>query len=179
MILSLITTWSQMKNSGLLMDVPSPGASCNIFEKFRTCSICLLKSWAAAMLKMSTRKGHQELEEVAACFKHSPMKMWLQFSSSVLLTHQKALWNIGCYSDFFLTRATQLWGPNCSQSLLCYWHYKMLFSAREPIFPFKCSTHLALVWFFLNTKIIRGNLGSQFGSKEGVDVGIKSHMNVC
>lgn len=48
----------------------------------------------------------------------------------------------------------------------------------EPIFKFKFSAHLALVWFFLNTRIITGNLESQLGFKEGVDIGIKSHMNV-
>lgn len=118
MILSLITIQSQVKNLRLLMDVLPPGASCNTLEKFRTCSICLLKSWAAAMLKMCTRKGHERLEGVDAYFKHIPMKMWFPYSSSVLLTHQKGIlecWNIGHCSNLFLNCAIQLWRPNCSQ----------------------------------------------------------------
>lgn len=126
MILSFITVWSQMKNLRLLVDVPSSGASCNTHEKFRTCSICLLKSWNAAMLKMCVRKGHEELEEVDAHFKHFPMKMWFQYSSSALVTHQKGIlefWNTGYSSNSFLNCAIQLWGPNCYQSLLCHWNW--------------------------------------------------------
>lgn len=161
------------------MDVPSPGASCNTLEKLRTCSICLLKSSTAAMLKMCLRKGHEKFEKVDAHFKHFPMKMRFRYSPSVLVTHQKAVWNSGYYNNLFLNCAIQLWGPNCCQSVLCYWNHKMMSVHGNQYLNLSTNyTHLASVWFFLNTRIISGNLASHLGFEEGVDIGIRRNMNV-
>lgn len=43
---------------------------------------------------------------------------------------------------------------------------------------YKYYIHISLILFFLNTKIIIGNLASNYGFKEGVDTVIKGNVNV-
>lgn len=176
MILSFITVWSQMKNLRLLVDVPSSGASCNTHEKFRTCSICLLKSWNAAMLKMCVRKGHEELEEVDAHFKHSLWKCGFNIPRVHLEHTKKEYWNSGIQDipviHFWIVLSN--YGDQIATKVC----FAIETETHEPILTFKNSTHLAPVWLFSNTTIMTRNLEGRLGFKQGVDIGIKSNMNV-